>query len=1055
MTGPLPPSAPSEVSDRLVAEVVEALAARLQAGEAVDLEACAREHPECADRLRQLLPAVRMLADLGRSAGGAGGTAPGPTPGVLGDFRILREVGRGGMGVVYEAEQLSLRRRVALKVLAFAAVLDPRHLQRFQNEARAAACLHHPNIVPVHGVGADRGVHYYAMQFIEGPTLASLIQDLRWQRRLRRDKETGRQGDKETEIVGPPPAAPPGPDRAASVSLSPCLPVSLSDFFRTAARLGVQAAEALEHAHQAGVVHRDVKPANLMVDARGNLWVTDFGLAVCQAEAGVTRSGDLIGTLRYMSPEQALGRRGALDHRTDVYSLGATLYELLTLEPAFGGDDRQDLLRRIAAEEPRPARRVNPAVPADLETVVAKAMAKAPEDRYATAQDLADDLRRFLEDRPVRARRPSLWQKGRKWARRNEPVVWGLALFAALAVLGSLVGAGAYAYQKGQLAWQKDQLARWEEVARRGSEQRLYSALLDEAAALRLARQPGYRAKVWEKLSEAVALTVADKEPGRVRAEVLACLGDPLGLPALDRAEAAAVPRAPPPRLSAEWEAVFREEIRRALPPAADPARCAWAVSPDGDVLAFSAGSPVVQLRPRGGGWREQAASTLGAVYALAFTADRQSLVAGCEEGVIVWDVSRLPRGAVRWSCRCGNVPSVAAQPGGRLLATAGRRLELWSLDTNRLVAALESPANGAAAEFSADGKYLLAVVGGRAVAGWPVSDTPERRLLEARQGGVPSVAFSPDGRLLAAGSKGGAAVVWDVAAGRLRHACRANAPTPPPFEMIDTVEAVAFRPDGRLLASGDFRGEVRLWDVETGAEVARARRSPKGAPGQVWCLQFSPSGRYLAAGGGLGVVVWELGAGGGPVTPKRVKEIHGKDTPLTAYDLAFHPDEGSLVFLNSQGGLYRQEMAKGTQARGLVPRGAVQLRALRFDAAGERLTYVTRAGTLGVYDWRTGATHDTGQKALQVALSGRWAATPGLGQGVTLYDLDAGRPAYALPPEGGDVWGLAFSPDGTLLALGLSDGGVALWDLEQVRARLAEFGLPAASTARSRKDEG
>src|SRR5262249_24590329 len=157
--------------------------------------------------------------------------------------RILREVGRGGMGVVYEAEQLSLRRRVALKVLAFAAVLDPRHLQRFQNEARAAACLHHPNIVPVYGVGAHRGVPYYALQFIAGPTLASLIQDLRWQRRLRRDKETRRQGDKETEIVGQAPATPPGPDRAASVSLSPCLLVSLSDFFRTAARLGVQAAE--------------------------------------------------------------------------------------------------------------------------------------------------------------------------------------------------------------------------------------------------------------------------------------------------------------------------------------------------------------------------------------------------------------------------------------------------------------------------------------------------------------------------------------------------------------------------------------------------------------------------------------------------------------------------------------------------------------------------------------------------------------------------------------------------------------------------------------------
>jgi eukaryotic-like serine/threonine-protein kinase len=1044
MTLPLPPSAPSEVSDRLVAEVVEALAARLQAGEAVDLEACARAHPECADRLRQLLPAVRMLADLGRSAGGAGGPAPGAAGGTLGDYRLLREVGRGGMGVVYEAEQLSLRRRVALKVLAFAAVLDPRHLQRFQNEARSAACLHHPNIVPVYGVGCERGVHYYAMQFIEGPTLAALIQDLRRQRRRPADKETRRQGDRETEIVGQASATPPGPDRGVLFSLSPCLPVSLSEFFRTVARLGVQAAEALEHAHQAGVVHRDVKPANLMVDARGNLWVTDFGLAVCQAETGVTRSGDLVGTLRYMSPEQALGRRGALDHRTDVYSLGATLYELLTLEPAFGGDDRQELLRRIVAEEPRPARRLNPAVPADLETVVAKAMAKAPDERYATAQELADDLRRFLEDRPVRARRPSLWQKGRKWARRNEPVVWGLALFAALAVLGSLVGAGAYAYQKGQLAWEKDQVARQQEVARRGSDQRLYHALLDEAAALRLARGPGYRARVWEKLHEAVGLNVPEKGPDRVRATVLACLGDPVGL---ERIEGPSAARAPPPPLSAEWEAVVREELRRANPP--EPARYARAVSPDGEVLAFSAMSSVVHLRPRGGAWRRQAISTLGAVYDLAFTPDRQSLIAGCEEGVIVWDVSRLPAGAVRWSCRCGNVFSVAAQPGGRLLATAGRRLELWSLSTNRLVAALESPANGATVEFSADGKLLLAVAGGRAVAGWPVNDTPERRLLYADQGGVPAVAFSPDGKLLAAGSKGGAALLWDVASGRLRHACRTH---PPGLGHFGTVEAVAFSPDGRLLAAGDFLGDIRLWGAETGKEVARALHSGTKPPGQVWRVQFSSGGRYLAAGGGQGVEVWEVWADGGAVTLARWRDVHGPgpDKVLTVYDLAFHPGEAELAFLSASGWLHRLGMEKGTPSAPLGPRAAVQLRALQFDAAGERLTYVTRSGTLGVYDWRTGAVRDTGQKALQVAQSGRWAATPGLGHEVLLYDLEAGRPAYALPAEGSDVWCLTFSPDGTLLAVGLSDGGVALWDLEQVRARLAEFDLPVPSTARA-----
>jgi tetratricopeptide (TPR) repeat protein len=190
------------------------------------------------------------------------------------------------------------------------------------------------------------------------------------------------------------------------------------------------------------VVHRDVKPANLLLDGRGHLWVTDFGLAHCQSQAGLTLSGDLVGTLRYMSPEQALARPLALDHRTDIYSLGATLYELLTLEPVFPGTDRQELLRQIAFDEPVPPRRRNRAVPAELAVIVLKALEKNPADRYATAQELADDLRRFLEDRPIRARRPTLLQKLRKWARRNRAVAWsaGAALLATLAVLAGSAG---------------------------------------------------------------------------------------------------------------------------------------------------------------------------------------------------------------------------------------------------------------------------------------------------------------------------------------------------------------------------------------------------------------------------------------------------------------------------------------------------------------------------------------------------------------------------------------------------------------------------------------
>jgi hypothetical protein len=222
------------------------------------------------------------------------------------------------------------------------------------------------------------------------------------------------------------------------------------------AQLGLQAAEALEHAHQLGVVHRDIKPANLLVELHGHLWVTDFGLARIQSEASLTLTGDLVGTLRYMSPEQARARRGLVDHRTDLYSLGATLYELLTLEPAFAGRDRQELMRQIAGDEPRPPRGVNRALPVDLETIVLKAMAKEPAGRYATAQELADDLRRFLEDKPVKARRPTLAQRAAKWARRHQPVVAAAAAVLVLAVTALAVSTVLIARERAEAVRQRD-----------------------------------------------------------------------------------------------------------------------------------------------------------------------------------------------------------------------------------------------------------------------------------------------------------------------------------------------------------------------------------------------------------------------------------------------------------------------------------------------------------------------------------------------------------------------------------------------------------------------
>jgi serine/threonine protein kinase len=418
--------------------LIEDLANRVQAGEQIDLEAVIAAHPMYAEQLRRLMPAVEVLAELGHSASAAGsapapmGSDGEPASGILGDFRIIREVGRGGMGVVYEAEQVSLGRRVALKVLPFAATMDARQLQRFHNEARAAASLHHEHIVPVYSVGQERAVHFYAMQFIDGQTLAEFI--------TRRKGVAPADTVDRSHAANEPSVAPPSPaaKTATAAAATAPAPRSAADY-RAVAEWMAQAAEALEHAHALGIVHRDIKPGNLMLDAQGKLWVTDFGLARTGTDAGLTMTGDLVGTLRYMSPEQALAKHGLVDHRTDVYSLGATLYELLTLQPAIDGKDREEVLRNIAFEEPRRPRQIDRGIPADLETITLKALAKEPGERYTAARELADDLRRWREDKPIQARRPGLVARAQKWSRRHRAIVraMGVGFFVAVVALAA------------------------------------------------------------------------------------------------------------------------------------------------------------------------------------------------------------------------------------------------------------------------------------------------------------------------------------------------------------------------------------------------------------------------------------------------------------------------------------------------------------------------------------------------------------------------------------------------------------------------------------------
>lgn len=354
----------------------------------------------------------------------------------INDFRVIREIGRGGMGIVYEAEQISLNRKVAIKVLPFSFASGNRR-KRFEIESQAVAMLQHDNIISIHSTGEAKGSPYYVMPFIEGVNLQQLMVLLH----LPADQVLNTIGDYLDETPGLAQECIETVEfvknlqeqkNQVSTNTQQNIPElsetkfsqgnfqfnSRSDYFQTMAELGVQAANALQHAHEMGIIHRDIKPSNLLINQAGHLWVTDFGLAKIESHDGATFTGDVMGTIRYMSPEQALGKQDLISNRTDVYSLGVTLYELVTLSPFFPGDSKEKILYNIVNDEPVPPGKINSKIPKDLETIILKATDKKIENRYPSAKYLKDDLERFLTNRPILAKRPTVLDKVIKWCTR-------------------------------------------------------------------------------------------------------------------------------------------------------------------------------------------------------------------------------------------------------------------------------------------------------------------------------------------------------------------------------------------------------------------------------------------------------------------------------------------------------------------------------------------------------------------------------------------------------------------------------------------------------------
>ena len=810
-------STASAPADESLYRLMDELTVRLHGGAAADVEEFLAAHPEHAARLRDILPALEVLADLGNSRGSVASASAGAgldglasadlldeTGSVLGDFRIVREIGRGGMGIVYEAEQLSLRRRVALKVLPFAAVLDPRHLQRFKNEALAAASLRHANIVPVYAVGCERGVHYYAMQYIRGQTLAEAIAI------LRRSAGSAVQQPESTNAVR-------ATDTALIVGLSTAGCADARSEFRAVAAVGVQLAEALEHAHAAGVIHRDIKPSNILLDDSGVPWITDFGLAQLQHQASLTATGLLLGTARYMSPEQASGESSDVDRRTDIYSLGATLYELLTLQPAFHGSDAAGVIMQVIRNEPPRPSRVRRGVPPELETIILTAMARESSARYATAAELADDLRRFLDHRPIHARRASWVNRTRKWCRRNRVLVNSAAVMLLLTTVGLVISALLVRHER--------ELRNQREVAAKASEESLRQHRY--AVSMNLAAQAWNFARIDEAL-EYLKRCVPERGQTDLR--------------------------------GFEWRYLWK--LCHTMPPVfARHAGEAYALrfSPDGTLLAtggqdgarvwqFPSGEQVAWLRDHGSD-----------INAISFSDDgRVMATSGDDLATRFWDTSD-------WS-----LIETMSKPGHAILcmfAPAGGRLAIgeqpitptherprsrirvvdWS---TRLEAAAWDFENSLwDTAWSSEGR-MFAVSGEELVR---VQDLhSDRQCLFERAGGR-TVCFVPNQRFVAAGDGTGRI---------LFHSVEPGAQTPSSIESahLAGIEGVDCTSDGGILATAGRDQMAKIWTFDSRDPRGRRAVASIRHDSSLWSLRMVPDDQQIATVGRDGTIrTWKL----------------------------------------------------------------------------------------------------------------------------------------------------------------------------------------------------
>ncbi|HOX00825.1 MAG TPA: protein kinase [Candidatus Paceibacterota bacterium] len=1063
-------------------------------------EVCRRCGAALTERAsKELCPACLLregLADAGKSGGQDAGLksadggekpaadircaapliSPASLPIDFGDYELLEIIARGGMGVVYKARQKSLNRIVALKMLLFGPQTAPEFAQRFRTEAVLAASLQHPNIVAIHDVGVHQGQQFFAMDYVQGPSLARLV---------------GHE---------PLPAC-----RSAG-------------YVKTIAK-------AVHYAHERGILHRDLKPSNVLIDAQDQPRVTDFGLAKrFEGESQVTFTGQVLGSPSYIPPEQALGKRGKVSRQSDVYALGATLYHLLTGRPPFQGESLTDTLEQVLNSDPVAPRLLNPGLPLDLETICLKCMEKEPARRYASAQAVADELDRFLQQEPILARPPGHLGKAWRWCYR-QPV--RASLVAALLVM---FGLGLTGVLWGWRLAERQRL-RADQNAYAADMKLVQHALADNDVGLALRLLDKYRPARESQISNRKSQIPGDLRQWEWRYLWQLCQADPcvrlqtnadnigtaaisldgkvLAVPTRERAVAvwdlttkqvttelpihslvnglclsragdllAVRTHSARDQPIAELWDVRAQTIRRTVH-FASPVR-SMALSPDGTLLTTFDNVGTITLvdcatsrtvtnfsvpPPRHGG-----------AGVLAFSPDGNRLAIGEDYGrirILNWRTGAVVAMTNLTSAGSG-VKALAFSPGSELLAvgTGGADTSLWLWDAN------SGESRGRCANpatevlnlaFTPDGQRLASVSGDRTIQIWSVSGPMEQRRLRGHEGEGLALAFLPDGRTLVSGCGESAACFWDVDA---THRPSAHARLEISFgpgaqagldarsfarDVLDpkTVRrcGFAFTPDGQSVITSNREGSLGRWDVET----MRLVEELPALGSNNWGVALSPDGRWLAIGNTSGKAnIWTWPA------PCLVESL---DFPFEWIGfLRFSPSGQFLVamaaFQRSAGAVVsmkiwraddwqevplREGQRSGVVSAGLSPDDRL-LATGHFDGTVKLWKFPSREHEL------TLTNHTEGVMAVSFSPDGRVLASASWDGSVTLWDLFARRTFATLRGHRALVWSMAFSPDGRRLATGGSfpKDAVKLWDLATQREVLnlegeGEFFVPVA----------